>query len=110
VGIGRADVRDDRPFVKRVLTPPRAVDKLVGDDQVSRLDVGLEAPGGARTDDPRDAELFHRPEVGPIVDRSGRYAVVFAVPRQKGHTLAAHFSERHFVAWRAVRRLDPNLL
>ena len=43
VRIGEADVRRDRAVVERVLAPGRAVDELIGDDEIAGLHVRLAA-------------------------------------------------------------------
>ena len=70
VRIGEADVRGDRAVVERVLAAARAIDDLIGDDHRARLHVRLQRAARGRPDDARDAELFERPRVGAVVDRS----------------------------------------
>ncbi len=103
VGVGEAHVLDHLPVEVGVVPAPRPVDQLVEDDHVARGDVGAQRAHRARADDPADAEVPERPQVGPAVDRVGRHLVPEAVAGQEGDRPAPDPPDRDRRRRRAVR-------
>src|SRR5579872_2513831 len=109
IRICKRDVRCNRAVVKRILAARRAIDDLIAYDHLTGRNFGIERTARRRSDDARDAELFHRPQVCAVIDRLRRKAMIFSVPRQKRDFLAGDFAERNLVARSAVRSLHPDL-
>ena len=82
-----------RALVEGVGPAPRAVDELVGDDEVARRHPRLERAGGAGPDEAGDAHLPHGPEVGPVVDAVRRQLVAAAVAGQERHPPAGDVAD-----------------
>jgi hypothetical protein len=53
-----------------------------------------------------DAEFFHRPDVGAMVEFAGQNPVAAPVPRQKNHFASGEFAGEQIVGWRAEWRFD----
>ena len=74
--VGKGDVGDDALSKEgMVLGLFGSVDKLVDEDDVAGMVLGLEGTDGADADDPFDAERFHGPDVGAVVEFGGHQAV-----------------------------------
>ena len=69
-----------------------AIDELVHEYDVARLELGLQRAHGADANDPLHAELLHRPEVGPMVELARQDPVAACVARQKHHLAASQFA------------------
>ena len=95
---------------ERRRTAARAVDELVRDHHVQRLDVLAQAADGADGDDELDAELLEGPDVRAGGHLGWKKAVPDAVPRQERDALAVQRADGDGVAGRAVRCVDPQLL
>ena len=54
--------------------------------------MGLEGADGADADDPGDAEVFHAPEVGAVVEFAGEDAVAASVPGQEDDVASGEFA------------------
>ena len=105
--VGKGDVPDDAASEKRVFKIALgAVEKLVGQNDVARPVFFLQRADGADADDPRDAELFHRPDVGAMVQFAGQNAVAAPVARQKNHFAPGELAGEKFIRRRAERRFD----
>ena len=83
------DVRHQAAAEERRDPPARAVEELVGNDEVHRLVFLLQAADRARRQDVLDAERLEAVDVGPEVQLGRQQPVSGAVPRQKRHALAA---------------------
>ena len=101
------DVRHDAAAEKRVFrTALGAVEELVNQHDVARLVFFLQRADGADADDPGDAEFFHRPDVGAMIQFAGQDAVAAAVPRQENHVAPGEFAGEQIVRGRAKGRFD----
>lgn len=92
--------------VKRVGPSPGAVDQLVEHDEVSRMNVGRERTGRARTDHRTDSEHPHGPEVGASRHFRRQVFVVAAVARNERDASITDGRDRHGRARRAERSVD----
>ena len=99
-----------RPLPKNVLIRPlRAIEELIGDDDVERLVFLLQAADGARREDALDAEHLEAEDVGAEVQLGRQQPVAGAVPRQKRHALAAQRADDVRARRIAERRRDRPL-
>ena len=71
----------------------RAVEELVGDDEIERAMLFLERADGAEGDDALHAERFHAVDIGAEVQFRRRDAVTAPVAREKRHLLAGERAE-----------------
>ena len=110
VGVGSRDVRRLRPVIEAVLPSARAVDELVGDDELAEPDVGAEGARCVRPDDPADSQFPHRPHVGAVRDAVWRQLVVHAVPWEERDALASDVADGERGRRAAVRRIDLDAL
>jgi hypothetical protein len=62
-----------------------AINDLVWDDKIARLDLLLERTNGREGDDGAHANVSQRSNVGSVLDLMGRKLVVEAVTRQEGN-------------------------
>ena len=83
-----------------------AVEKLVDEHDVARLVFLLQRADGADADDPGDAELLHRPDVGAMIQFAGQNPVAAAVPRQEDHVAPGQLAGEQIVRGRAEGRFD----
>lgn len=84
--IGKPDVAHDAAVEKGEWADALgAVDDLVWDDEVARLDVLLQRADGGEGDDAAHAEGAERRDVGAVRDLMGRERVVCAVAREEGN-------------------------
>jgi hypothetical protein len=90
VGVGEGLVVGGPIVVERVGSAPGAVDELVEDDEVARVQLGLQRPGGARRHEAAHAELPHRPHVGPVGDGGGDELVLVPVSGEEGDPASGH--------------------
>ena len=67
----------------------RAIDELIRNDDVERLELFFQAADGARRQDEFHAELLQAEDVGAEVELARQQPVPGAVPRQERHSLAA---------------------
>ena len=105
-----ADVRDQPVAEERGDAAARPIDELIGDHQVERLVLLLQAADGARREDVLDAQRLEAEDVGAEVQLRGHQPVAEAVPRQEGHALAAQRADDVRRRRLAERRLDAPLL
>jgi hypothetical protein len=82
-------VADETFAKKRADAPARAIEKLIGHDEVERPEILTQAAHGARRQDPFDAQQLESKNVGPEVELRRRQPVADAVPREKGDAPAA---------------------
>ena len=106
VRVGEGDVRRDRPVVERVRAVARAVDELIADHEVAGLHVRLQRAARVGPEHPLDAQLLHRPHVGPVRDLVRRELVLQAVAGDERHAAAADLADHGRRAGRPVRRVD----
>src|ERR1700674_2459151 len=102
-----ADVYDLGSAVEEaVCAAAGAIDELVANDELARLDVRLKAPGRRRRNHSRDPDRLQGPKVGSVVDRRRGQCVLAAMARDERDGAVPHHADRDVVAWRAERRLD----
>src|SRR6478735_9320446 len=89
----KADVRDDAVAEERADAAARAIDELIGKQEIRRRVLLLQATDGARREDPLDAEGLHAEDVGAVVELAGVQAMPLAVTRQERDALAAQGRE-----------------
>jgi hypothetical protein len=74
------------PSPKKVeARPARAVEELIGEDEIERPMLFLERADRAERNNALDAQRFHGVDVGAEVQLRGRDAMPAPVPRQKRH-------------------------
>ena len=83
-----------------------AVHKLVNEHDVARLAFFLQGADGADADDPGDAEFFHRPDVGAMVEFRRQNPVAASVARQKDDIASGQFAGEQIIRWRTEGRPD----
>ena len=104
------DVRHQPAAEERRDPPARAVEELVGNDEVQRLVFLLQAADGARREDVLDAERLEPVDVRAEVQLRRQQPVPGAVPREKRHALSAQRPDDVGRRRLAERRLHPPLL
>ena len=70
------------------------IEELIWQDDVAGLVVRLERSHGTDADNPRDAEFFHRPDVGAMIQFARENAVPARVPRQENHFAARQLTRQ----------------
>ena len=75
-----ADMRDDPVAEERGVAVEGAVDELIGEHEIERLDLLPQAPDRARRDDGFDAELLEAVDIGAEVQLRRQQPVSVAVP------------------------------
>ena len=91
-------MRDEAAAEERADAPLRPIEELIGDDDVERLVLLLQAADGARRQNPLDAEHLEAVDVRAEIQLRRQKPMPGAVAREKRHALAAQ---------RADRRTDP---
>src|SRR5436189_74984 len=61
--VGEADMRDEAVAEERGRAAHRAIDELIDQHEVARMELGLEAPDRAGGHEPLHAELLEAPDV-----------------------------------------------
>src|SRR5262245_25108337 len=69
---------------------------------------GLERADRADAENPRHAELFHRPHVGAVIQLAGQDAMAASVAREKHHVAPGEPAGEELIAGRAERSFDRN--
>src|SRR5438477_222615 len=87
-----------------------AIEELIRDDQVSGVQVRLEAPYRRWADDPSHPDLVHRPDVGAVVDEGRRDFVVGSMAGQERHAAPADLGQRDRPAGWPIGRRDLDLV
>ncbi len=105
-GVGEAHVHDDALAEERAGPRLGAVEELIGNYDVERLELFAQAADGAGRHDLLDAEQHHAPDVGAVVDLGGQDAVTTRVARQEGGRHAAQVAHEERVAGRSERSLE----
>ena len=96
----KGDVGDDTLTEKGVVLGLfGAVDKLIDQDDVAGVVLGLEGAYCADADDPFDAERFHGPDVGAMVEFGGHQAVSATVSGKEHHFASFQFAHQECVRW-----------
>ena len=108
-GMGKGDVRHQL-FVEECGSPPAsAVEELVGQHEVQRLEFLAERADGAEREDILDTELFESVDVGAKIEIGGHDAVAAAMPGQEGHFPSGDAPNHVRVGRCSPRRVDPHL-
>ena len=84
-----ADVRDEPVAEEGADAAARAIDELIGNDEIERRVLLFQAADRARRQDAFDAERLEAVDVGAEVQLRRHQPVADAVPRQERHALAA---------------------
>ena len=84
-----ADVRDEPVAEERADAPARAIEELIGNDEIERLVVLAQAADRARRQDPLDAEHLEAVDVRAEVQLGRQQPMAVPVPRQKRDAPAA---------------------
>jgi hypothetical protein len=101
------DVRHNATPEKSVFkTALGAVKKLVNEYDVAGFVFLLQRADRADADDPGDIELFHRPDVGAMIQFTRQYAVTPPVPGQKNYVASGQFAREQVVRGRPEWRFD----
>ncbi len=108
--VAEPDVRDDALAEKGVDAVAGAIEELIDDHDVARLELFLEAAAGADANHVRDAEHLQRTNVGAVRHFGRREAMAPAVARQKHHRHALHLAGHQLVGRRTERRVDRYFL
>ena len=101
--VREGDVRDEPAAEERADAPFRAIEELIGHDDVERLVFLLQAADRARRQDPLDAEHLEAVDVRAEVQLRRQDAMAGAVARQKRDPLAAQRAD-HVRARRIAER------
>ena len=101
-----ADVRDQPAAEERRDAAARAIEELIGNDEVERLVLLLQAADRARREDVLDAERLEAEDVGAEVQLRRHQPMPDAVPREKGDALAAQRADDVRRGRLAERRRD----
>ena len=104
--IAESDVADDAVAEERGDAMERAIDELVGNDEVGGLVLFLERSDGGDREDALHAELFEGVNIGAEVEFRGKNAMAAAVAREEGDFAAFQFAENEGIGWVAEGRLD----
>jgi len=87
-----------------------AVEKLIDDHQITRMQIAFQRSHGGHRDDPFDLQHFHPIDIGAAVHLCGRQAMALAVTRQKHHLVPFQPSGEVFIRRIAERRIDVDRL
>ena len=108
--IGQADVCDHAVSEERARSPVRAVDELVGNDDVPGAKLLLQTADRPDGEQKLGAELLQRAHVGAKVDLARKDAMTTAVARQEGDADATQLAHDERIRGRAERRAHRDLL
>src|ERR1017187_6295983 len=101
-----ADMRHQSIAEERRRAAPRAIEELIGDDELERAVLLLERTHGAQRNDALYAQHPEAPDVGAEVQLRRRGAMTSPVPREKRDLLARERAHHVRVRWVAPRRPD----
>ena len=82
--VGKGNMDDDTVAEEGARSPLCPVEELVGNHDMSGMNILPHAPDRADRDKPFHTELFHAVDIGPEIELGREYPVPFSVPRQKG--------------------------
>src|ERR1700730_17719273 len=102
-------MRDNATAKKRGDPMTGAIVKLVGNQKIQRLQIFLQGADRAHGDDSLDAQLFHRMNVGAVIDLRRKEAVPARVAREEGDTLSLERTHHKGVGWIPKGRSDAHL-
>src|SRR5579859_213996 len=102
-------MHDNAAFVEGIHAAFRAIEQLIGDNEVARRDMLAQAAHGADRNHPLDAQTFQGPDVGAHWKFGRRNAMPAPVTRQKSHRDALDFADRNYVAGIAKGSLHRDL-
>src|ERR1041385_4475403 len=111
-GFGKGDVRHDAAPKESVIQALLgAIDKLIDEHNVARTIPGLQRTDGAHTDDPVDAELFHGPDIGAMIELGWKQPMSSGVAWQEDDIASIQLPGQELVGRSTERRLnvDPFL-
>jgi hypothetical protein len=103
--IGEGHVADDAVAEERIGAMARAVDELMGEDDVGRRVLHFQRADRGRRQDGVYAEELEAVDVGAVVDLAGRVAMAASVTGQKGHAGAVDLADHIRIGRCAERRL-----
>ena len=83
-----------------------AVEELVRQHDVAGFVFRLQRADGADADDPVDAERFHRPEIGAVVQLAGEEPVAAGVAWEEDDRATCELAREEFIRGIAEGRLD----
>jgi hypothetical protein len=83
-----------------------AVEELVNEHNVTGPVFFLQGTHGTDADKPGDAEFFHRPEIGAMIEFAGKDAVAAAMSGQKNDLASGQSAGEQIVRGRSKRGLD----
>ena len=105
-----ADVRDDAVAEERADAALRAIEELIGDEQIERRVFFFQAPDRARRQQPLDAERLEAVDVRAEIQIRGLDLVSLAVTREEHDVLARELPRHVRSRRRAERRLHRDFL
>ena len=76
-----------------------SINELINHHNVAGVVLGLKGAHCADADDPFDAERFHGPDVGAVVEFGGHQAVSAAVSGKEHHFASFQFAHQECVRW-----------
>ncbi len=106
VGVGERQVERHGAVEERALPAGRAVDELVDEHEVPRLELGSQRTAGEGRHQGLHAERCHRPDVRPVVHPVRRDPVVGPVAGEEGHRAAPDHPQQGRLRRRPVGRLQ----
>src|ERR1043166_1680855 len=83
-----------------------AVEKLIRQDDIARVILGLKRTDGADADDPGHPELLHCPDIRTMVQFARQDAMSTAVPRKENDFTALKPARKKVVRGRTKRGFD----
>src|SRR5436190_8756150 len=104
------DVGNQSAAEKGADAPFGAIEKLIGHDDIERLELLFQAADRAGRKNPLDAEHFKTVDVGAKVQLRRHDPVTSAVPGEERHPFTAKRADHVWTRWIAKRRLDCLLL
>src|SRR2546428_13679205 len=98
--LGAADVNVLGSLIEVGVRPSvSAIDELIGDHELARLHLRLQAADSRRGDYAGDPDRMHRPEIGAVIDRGRRDRVLAPMSRHESDLAIADPADRYIVAW-----------
>ncbi len=97
------DAASDKGMFKIALG---AVEKLIRQYDVAWFVFRLQRTDGTDADDPCNAELFHGPEIGAVIQFAWQDAMAASVAREENDFAPAERASEKFIGWRTKRRFD----
>src|SRR5580698_8984356 len=108
--IAEGNVRDN-PVAKKSINPvTRAVEELIGNDEIERLVLFLQRSDGRNGDDPLDAQLFEAVNVSAKIQLAGQNVMAASVAGEECNLPAFQRAADVSVGGRTERRLYAHFL